>query len=327
MKADALFFPVLEGGLRDQTYPSLVSRLQAEIPVIIPTFNSPTYLRNMLQQLYELRCQNIFVVDNASTYPPMDDLLSDISGYVSVVRNDENRGARHVILDEKILTLLPPLFCVTDPDLQFNDELPSDFMAELVLLTEKHAVGKAGFSLDISERLELKDDGFLINGRQYGIREWERQFWETPLEPLAGGDPVYRAPIDTTFAVYNKKYFSPENMFEAVRVAGRYSCRHLPWEKRSIVPRAEESYYRKAATRFGNYHKQSNEYAEAVLDGLYRRRPDLQAAFPEAAKGNRSRLVNWAAQVSAGHWQDAEHETLRPYAKWFPELLTKPDAE
>src|SRR3974390_212092 len=164
MKADALFFPVLQRGSRDQAYPSLVSRLQAEIPVIIPTFNSPTYLRNILRQLYDLRFRNIIVVDNASTYPPMDDLLSDISGHVSVVRNDENRGARHVILDEKILTLLPPLFCVTDPDLQFNDELPSDFMAELVLLTEKHAVGKAGFSLDISEQLELKENGLLITG-------------------------------------------------------------------------------------------------------------------------------------------------------------------
>jgi|SRR5271165_678962 len=327
MKADALFFPVLQGGLRDQTYPSLVSRLQAEIPVIIPTFNSPTYLQNILQQLHDLRFQNIIVVDNASTYPPMDELLSDISGYVSVVRSDENRGARHVILDEKILTLLPPLFCVTDPDLQFNDELPSDFLAELVLLTEKYAVGKAGFSLDISERYELKDEGFLINGRQYGIREWERQFWETPLEPLAGGDRVYRAPIDTTFAVYNKKHFSPENMFEAVRVAGRYSCRHLPWEKRSIVPKAEESYYRKAATRFGNYHKQSSEFAESVLEDLYQRRPDLQAAFPEAANGDRNRLVNWAVEVCAQHQQDVEYETLRPYAKWFAEMLTKRDAE
>lgn len=325
--ADALFSQPDESRLPDRFFPSLVSRLQAEIPVIIPAFNNPTYLRNILVQLQKLRLQNIIVVDNVSTYPAMNDLLSEISREVSVVRNEENRGARHVILDEKIVSLLPPLFCVTDPDLQFNDELPSDFLAELVLLTEKYAVGKAGFSLDISERYELRDDGFLINGRQYAIREWEQQFWETPLGPLAGGDPVYRAPIDTTFALYNKKYYSPDRMFEAIRVGGRYACRHLPWEKTSIVPETEESYYRKAATRFGNYHKQSREYAETVLTGLLRRRPDLREAFPEVADGELERLVNWAGNVCAQNWPDTDYETLRPYAKWFPEPLATRDTE
>jgi hypothetical protein len=145
------------------TFPSVRACMQTEIPVLIPCFNNPTYLQNMVKQLRALRFRNIIVVDNASTYPPMMEYLSSLSRELTVVLLDENKNARYsTFLDEKNYALLPQYFCVTDPDLEFNAQLPSDFLAELVCLTEKHAVGKAGFSLDISDRSRLREDDFLI---------------------------------------------------------------------------------------------------------------------------------------------------------------------
>lgn len=309
--------------VHNRTFSSLAACLQSDIPVLVPSFNSPTYLRNMIGQLRALRCQSVIVVDNGSTYPPMLEFLASLSNEITVVLCNENKGARHIFLDRKNYALLPELFCVTDPDLQFNPQLPSDFLAELVCLTQEHAIGKAGFSLDISDRSRLREDDFLIAGKEYKIWEWEEQFWQEPLGLLNGKDQVYRAFIDTTFAVYNKRFFERENPLAAVRVAGRYTCKHLPWYKGTFLPEAEDAFYRRAATRFGNYHKQSGEYASAILLEAYRRRPDLRVAFPEVEDGKHSGLVDWALAVCSRRCEDADYETLKPYAKWFSILGDK----
>lgn len=310
------FLVATQGAAGNRIFPSVAACLQTEVPVLVPCFNNPTYLRNMVTQLRALRLRNIIIVDNASTYPPMVECLSSLSRELSVVSLTENKGARHISLDEKTYALLPQYFCVTDPDLEFNAQLPSDFLVELVCLTEKHAVGKAGFSLDISDRSQLREDDFWIGGKEIKIWEWEEQFWQEPLERLNGEDQVYRAPIDTTFAVYNKKYLNRENPYEAMRVAGKYTCRHLPWYKETLLPEDEETFYRRTA-RFAYYHKRGAEYALALLLNVHRRRPDLQNAFPEVKDGEYSRLIDWALGVNARRWEDADYEILRPYAKWY----------
>lgn len=88
-------------------FPSVVSCLQADIPVLVPTFNNPTYLTNMVRQLRALRLDNVIVVDNASTYPPMLDLLLQLSREYKVVRNAENYGPRYLFQYE-LQSLLPP---------------------------------------------------------------------------------------------------------------------------------------------------------------------------------------------------------------------------
>jgi hypothetical protein len=67
--------------------------------------------------------------------------------------------------------------------------------------------------------------------------------------------------IDTTFAVYNKKYFRRDAPFEAVRVAGLFTCRHLPWYRDSRLPLQEEEFYRRTA-RVSTYLRPSSPPAE-----------------------------------------------------------------
>jgi hypothetical protein len=114
------------------------------------------------------------------------------------------------------------------------------------MLTKRHRIGKAGFALDISDREAMVTHQFNIGGSKWNIWDWEARFWETPLEPLEGGDSVYDASIDTTFALYDKEYFDPIDpvaFLRAVRVAGRFTARHLPWYRDQGLPESEAADY------------------------------------------------------------------------------------
>jgi hypothetical protein len=231
-----------------QTAPatSVAELLQRDIPIFVPAFENPTYVRNMIDQLTARHLTNIIVVDNASSSAEMRALLDGDLG-ATVVRLSSNRGPRHILLDDDIYFSLPPLFCVTDPDLELNPELPNDFLAKLVTLTERFQIGKAGFSLDISEPSRMRQERFDMDGIRYKITEWEQQFWTNPVGELDGIGTIYRATIDTTFAVYNKKYFRRETYQDAVRVAGSFTCRHLPWYLETDLPEEEERMYRESS--------------------------------------------------------------------------------
>ena len=57
-----------------------------DVPVLIPAFNNPTYLRKMIEQLRGVGLPNIIVVDNGSDYPPFLDYLDSLEGKLRIVR-------------------------------------------------------------------------------------------------------------------------------------------------------------------------------------------------------------------------------------------------
>jgi hypothetical protein len=120
-------------------------------------------------------------------------------------------------------------------------------MAQLASLTETLSVGKAGLALKITDRANMRQEEFQIGDWYWKIWDWEEQFWKEPLEPLPEGDPVFRAATDTTFALYNKRFFDRSNPMSAVRVAGRFTCRHLPWYQNRGLSQEEEEFYKKHA--------------------------------------------------------------------------------
>jgi FkbM family methyltransferase len=233
-------------------YASIGGALQANIPVFIPCFNTVTYVRSMVTQLQARGFGCLYLVDNGSTYPPMREYLASPGSGVTVIAQAANKGPRQIYSDPESFTLLPQIFCVTDPDLLLSVEMPDDFVAQLVALTERLYIGKAGLALDIADPTVMRQEEFQIKDRHWKIWEWEQQFWREPLEALPGGDPVYRAAIDTTFAVYNKRFFDPHDPLNAVRVAGRFTCRHLPWYRERGLPLEEEQFYKDQA-RYSYY--------------------------------------------------------------------------
>jgi hypothetical protein len=234
------------------SYPSVAAGLLANTPILIPVFNNPTYLSRMLDQLRSKGLRNIVVVDNASTSPQMKSFLQKIPPEITLVRLTRNLGPRDIFQSAVNLQHLPNVFCVTDPDLELNRDLPDDFLVELFGLTERFKIGKAGFSLDISDRDAMRDDPVAFAEGSMKIWEWEERFWTNHVGFTEGGDPIYKAKIDTTFALYNKTFFRPDRFTAAVRVAGRYTCRHLPWYKDDRIPEQEQKHYRRKQ-KFSTY--------------------------------------------------------------------------
>ena len=78
----------------------------------------------------------------------------------------------------------------------------------------------------------------------------------TLLTATADGAPVYRADIDTTLALYNKKFFvrKKQGFYHGLRVAGKFTARHLPWYRERVITEAEENSYA-ATQKFSWYAK------------------------------------------------------------------------
>ena len=122
--------------------------------------------------------------------------------------------------------------------------MPQDFLLTLLKATNSLQIGKAGLALDIEDRHLMKAERFAIGGSTYQIWEWEEQFWTRQRGTTEDGSPIFMASIDTTFALYNKKFFKPELFYNAVRLGGRYACKHLPWYKDVGISAKEEHRYR-----------------------------------------------------------------------------------
>jgi hypothetical protein len=257
---------------------AVASYLQVDVPVFVPCFNNPTYATRMVSQLRGLGFRRIVLVDGGSTYPPMRQLLAAPGEWVSVMFLPENRGPRHLCKAPSTFALLPRHFCITDPDLAFNRAMPADFLGDLAALAVRERVGKAGLALDLSDRDAMRDEAFQIGESTFrNILEWESQFWREELEPLrAGGDPVYRAFVDTTFALYDKTFLDPNRFLDAVRVAGRFTCRHLPWYRDREIPEEEERFYRSTQSFFALSGREGSGMMPAEdMPGSHSRRGSL----------------------------------------------------
>ncbi|UNP78401.1 hypothetical protein MN033_09585 [Bacillus nitratireducens] len=211
----------------------------SNIPVIVIAFNNISYLKNMLKQLQEkkVKDENIWIWDNNSTSLPLLKFYEQVSTKYNLIKNNENYGPRF-FTNPKVLSLLPDFFAVSDPDLYFNKKMPDNFLEYLKKITIDLSVFKAGLALDISHDPNFNDELRLNN---HTVREWEQQFWSFPLSQY-NNPKIYAAPVDTTFAVYNKKFID-KGFLNAVRVADDFTCKHLPWYKNNIISEEEKKLF------------------------------------------------------------------------------------
>ncbi len=227
----------------------IISKSKYKIPVIIVSFNNGTYVKNMVQQLNQREIVPL-IIDNKSSDPDTIKVLNDLAqGKAEVLSSSKNLGHLVGFLDP-IYKLLPEVFAYTDPDLQFHPDLPENFLQEFAALTENYECYKAGMALDIINFGEMKKLQSSTTRKYpfyfhklHDVMDWERQFWMFPLKH--DRLEVYAAPIDTTFAVYQKKYFHNGDLCKGVRVAGKFSACHLPWfPQYDIVSNAERNNYK-----------------------------------------------------------------------------------
>jgi len=221
----------------------LIQKKCPAFPVLIPTFNNPTYLRSMTEQLFKYNLNDLIILDNHSSTPEMLELLQS---FECVVNTD---GPYDYLENKNFYDWLPNYFIITDPDIGFNKELPNNFIEIFKEISEKYCKFKVGFALD----LDLKEENILdlpdyhvLNGINVTARHWESYFWMHEIGKNELGDPIYTAWLDTTFCLVNKKYLT-DPCKNAVRVAGKFTSQHYGWYKNPSVPKNElETYYKLA---------------------------------------------------------------------------------
>lgn len=234
--------------------------LAAHVPIIVPVFDNLTYTKQMVDQLISLNHKNIILWDNGSSYPPLLEYLKRASDYsVEVVGDGSNRGPRLLFEDDALYSVLPDIFCITDPDLLFGETMPKDFIDQLLKISLKHQVGKVGLAIDISKPNQMIEKQIFNNGIWYHVWEWEKQFWENKIGTTEKGDAIYRGLIDTTFALYNKKFFIKSDPLQALRVAGHFTCKHLPWYRDNLLSPEEEAWYSERARYSYTFGKNRSE--------------------------------------------------------------------
>lgn len=194
--------------------------IKKNIPAIIIGYNQLTFIKNMVKQI-EKYTSDIIIIDNNSSYLPLLEWYEKEYKY-TLLRQPQNFGHK-VYERDSIQKLAGDVYILTDPDLLFNPDLPDNFIQELIEVSDYFQSKKVGFALLIDSD-EIRED---VCFRQFTIKQWESQFWVNQLNySLKPELKLFSADIDTTFCLINKKF---QNF--PIRIAGRYTCVHIPWLK------------------------------------------------------------------------------------------------
>lgn len=172
-------------------------------PLIIPSFNQPTYTRNLVNWWKWYRPDDLVViVDNASDSPELLEWFDRAPRGVRVERCKENRLKENLkgFLDAEIRGKYP-YYAISDPDVMPHPATPLDFLEFFVHCVEALGYHHVGFGL-IWEDIPTWVPPAI---REEALRN------EAPLHaegravqiPWKGGVVKgFKSPIDTTFAVY-----------------------------------------------------------------------------------------------------------------------------
>ncbi len=204
-------------------------------PILINCRDRVSSLRDLVSWLERAGHERIVMVDNDSTYEPLLEYY-DTTPHL-VVRLGMNVGPT-AIWETGILESLgcEDGYVVTDSDIVPDDATPFDALPRFAELLARHPeVDKVGFGLrldDIPAGYRFHDD----------VLAWEAKFWSDEIEP-----GVFRAEIDTTFALYRPTVRS--HGYSALRTGPPYVARHVPWYADSSDPSEEEDYYQRRAVR------------------------------------------------------------------------------
>ena len=232
-----------------------------DIPIIIICYNNYLYVKNTLDQLKNSKYyKNVQILNNKSTCFSTMKFLKNVD--VKVIHNLHNNGPWISKENNKHLyDILPNKFIITDPDLNLNENIPSDFIEILSNLSDKYKTSKIGFALKISDYKKFYD-GIYFGGKS--IYEWEKQFWTNKIRD---DYELYEADIDTTFCLINKDNFKGRK----IRVAGNFTATHLPWYIENEIYNAYENYiYSTNSTSISTISKMITSYTENNYFKIYK---------------------------------------------------------
>lgn len=213
----------------------------SETPILLISYNRLSYLQQLVSWLEKAGYQNIQIVDNQSSYPPLLDYLAKTPHKVHHM--DKNYGHLVVWKSGRFDALINSQhYVVSDCDVLPAESCGADVVERCFEILERYpAFTKAGPSLridDIPEHYYLKEK----------VIDWEKAFWEHPLED----GTLFEAAIDTTFALYRPGISaSDERWWRSIRMAPPYTARHLPWYANGSSS-DEDLFYQRSLNNFSS---------------------------------------------------------------------------
>ncbi|MBE8954575.1 MAG: tetratricopeptide repeat protein [Quinella sp. 2Q5] len=189
-----------------------------DVPIFINARDRLGVMRRQIDWLLDAGYRKIFVLDNASTYPPLLEYYAalETDRRVKIIRLEKNFGFKALWLSNILerLNIATP-YVYTDPDVVPAEDCPKDFLKRLMeILGDNHEIRKVGLGL------VWEDITFFQSDR---MKKIESDYYDGSRV----GDELYFTQVDTTFALYaNVRHYSVRL---AMRTAGDLRARHLPW--------------------------------------------------------------------------------------------------
>lgn len=205
-----------------------------DIPIIINNFNRVTTLKMLIAALEKRGYNNIYIIDNNSTYEPLLEYYEKECRH-KVFRLDKNFGTLALWQSGVFKKFRNNFFVYTDSDVVPIEDCPDDFLSFFLNILKKYRLAqKVGFSLKIDD---IPDN----NLQKPSILIHEGQFYKFRIEE----DNIYRAPIGATFALYRPRgrYRHANFHIQIFRTGYPYMAYHMPWYQDSLSPEEEERYY------------------------------------------------------------------------------------
>lgn len=211
------------------------------IPCVINNFNRLSTTKKLVEDLQALNYTKIVILDNGSSYPPLLQWYNTLSDVVVYKLN--NIGPR-AIYDSGIIKSFPSWVAYTDSDIELNLNTPHGFIETMIEKAEKWGYTKAG--------LALRTDDIQPHQFGYNWREWESKYWTQELEK-----DVYHADVDTTFCIVRKDI---PFQYRSIRLAGDFTCKHLPWYNSFDNLSEEEEYFLEHSSDDSTYKRCWKQY-------------------------------------------------------------------
>jgi hypothetical protein len=267
-----------------------------QIPLVIINFNQLTYLRNLVTwwRWYAPDAE-IFVLDNASSYPPLLEYYEQEPG-LDVRRFPENKAPENLrtFLDEVVHPRFSH-YVVSDADVCPHPATPMDFLEVLRHAVDELGYHHAGLGLIIDDLPPWSIDRELTLRNEGAARD-------KPVKVRYDGREIvgHKAPIDTTFCLFktaNGGWYAPMKPKDWTNSLRVFEAFHLPWYLDAGQINAEmDNYFRTARHRdHGAVSAGKNNYRPAQ----YRTAEDEVPAPPPAVADDRGPLARAIASFRA----------------------------
>ena len=195
------------------------------IPILIICHNNHLYVENTLRQLKKFNL-NLQIMDNASTNPKTIEYLKKVD--VPVIWNETNEGPWvSIFYNVSVYEKMPQKFIITDPDLQYNTNLPYNFVDIMIDLSIEYETHKLALAMDISDFSKMYQSKHYSDNRNIYDTEIGHWSWRVNIGESSSKYEMYFTSTDTTFHLIDKIGY--HSTVRSIRIAGDFTAKHIPW--------------------------------------------------------------------------------------------------